>query len=139
MSRTRAAPEMDPERSMASSSAAFPGPSQPPEGKMIRMNRLVIIPLVVMAALLPRGVQAQATDAGIRGAIYDTAGAAVGGATVEARHQPTGRRFVTQSDATGRFVLLQLPVGGPYQVTARRIGYRPVEQDQIMLAIADVR
>jgi carboxypeptidase family protein len=73
-------------------------------------------------------LSAQATDASLSGNVTDSAGAAIAAASVEAIHQPTGRNFTLLTDSRGRFSFFQLPIGGPYLVRVRRIGYRPAQE-----------
>ena len=61
-------------------------------------------------------VFAQETTGGIRGAVYDAAGAPVAGATVVVTHVPSGTSTTTMTDANGSFSTRNLRVGGPYTV-----------------------
>lgn len=71
---------------------------------------------------------AQATDASISGMVTDTTGRPIE-AAIAVRHLPTGRRFEISVGRSGRFTLAQLPIGGPYRLEARAIGYRPTDQE----------
>lgn len=81
---------------------------------------------------------AQGTDAGIRGDARDITGRPIAGASVRVVNISTG--FTTQSIATaaGRFTFVQLPLGGPYTVTATAIGYRPATRTGITLNIGGI-
>src|ERR1035438_6830263 len=46
------------------------------------------------------------------------------GVSVEAVHVPTGTRYTTVTAANGRFVILNVRVGGPYTVSARIGGFK---------------
>ncbi len=74
-----------------------------------------------------RGADAQATDASVAGTVADTAGIPVA-ASISVLHVPTGRQFAITAGRTGRFALVQLPIGGPYLIRARAIGYRPADE-----------
>jgi hypothetical protein len=87
------------------------------------MSRLVA--LFGVAAISARIAAAQTVDASILGSVHDSAGAALANATVTAKNLATGVEWTVTTTSTGRFALLQLPLGGPYTVTARRIGSRP--------------
>jgi len=84
---------------------------------------------VVLAALgfaaWPAAVQGQTTDATVVVAVRSTGDEALAGATVEVRNTSTGfiARGHTMSD--GRATFRQLPLGGPYTVSANRIGFAP--------------
>jgi hypothetical protein len=79
----------------------------------------------VLAASL---ASAQTTDAAILGRVADMAGVPLPGVSVTARNAATGAEWRLATNANGRFAFVQLPLGGPYTVTARRIGYRPEAQ-----------
>ena len=78
---------------------------------------------------------AQSTDASIAGVVRDSAGHPLGGATVEVRNAATGFEASGGTDARGRFGFVQLPLGGPYRVSARRLGYRPAAHDGYELSL----
>ena len=66
---------------------------------------------------------AQSTDASITGLISDPAGEAVPRATVLLKNTATGFVTGTVSNADGRYVLPQLPLGGPCQLSVSFVGY----------------
>jgi len=88
---------------------------------MCRVLQLLCATFVVVA--WPAG--AQTVDASILGSVRDSAGVGVGGASVTARNTITGVETTINTTPTGRFAFLQLPLGGPYTITVRHIGYRP--------------
>lgn len=61
-------------------------------------------------------VVAQETTGAISGAVYDSAGSPVAGATVTVTHVPSGTTSTTVTDQTGQFSARSLRVGGPYLV-----------------------
>ena len=82
----------------------------------------------------PLAAQSQATTGVIRGAVTDSAGAAVPLATVTLRNLETNfQRTLTASDR-GVYVATLLPLG-TYEVGARRIGYRPAVQRGVVLRV----
>ncbi|GJG89480.1 Oar protein [Gemmatimonadetes bacterium T265] len=85
--------------------------------------------------MLARVAAAQTTDAAIVGAARDGAGRPLAGVEVTARDAATGFRTATRTDAAGQFSLLQLPLGGPYAVTLRALGYRAVTRAGYQLAL----
>ncbi|MCU0634812.1 MAG: carboxypeptidase-like regulatory domain-containing protein [Gemmatimonadaceae bacterium] len=92
----------------------------------------------LLLTLAGRTLAAQGTDATIRGVVTDSAGRAVAGAVIEVRNAASG--FVTQlaSTAQGRYLASQLPLGGPYRVTVRALGFTPIARDGITLNIGAV-
>ncbi len=67
----------------------------------------------------------QTVDASILGTVRDSGGGALPNITITAKNTATGVEWTVATTSTGRFAFLQLPLGGPYTVTARRVGYRP--------------
>ena len=88
----------------------------------------------VVIAAAPSTAQTQITTGVIQGAVRDSTGAVVPGATVEAVNLDTNLTQTRTSGADGRFVLLQLPPGR-YKVTFTLAGFRTVIQDDINLTV----
>ncbi|WP_434478772.1 carboxypeptidase regulatory-like domain-containing protein [Gemmatimonas sp.] len=99
----------------------------------------VVLAGLLMGLLSPLPVaNAQGTDASIRGLVADSTGAAVAGAIVEIRNTATGFLSIVRSSERGRFVATQLPLGGPYRVVARAVGFRTGAREGITLNIGSV-
>jgi hypothetical protein len=84
---------------------------------------------------LSRSTSAQTVDASILGVVRDSVGVGMAGATVTAKNTATGVEWSVSTTSTGRFALLQLPLGGPYSVTARRLGFRPQTKSDYQLSL----
>lgn len=93
--------------------------------------------LAAMLAALAGPLHGQTTDAAIAGLVRDSAGATLDDVTLELRDAATGFRTSQTTNRAGRFAFLQLPLGGPYTVTARRVGYRPESRGGIVLKLGD--
>ena len=91
------------------------------------------LPLACFPARLP----AQATEGFVSGQVRTAAGAPVVGASVTARNEATGTQQTRTTDARGRYVFPQLPIGGPYTISVRQLGYRPVRRTGLMLNLGD--
>src|SRR5262245_1506278 len=94
-----------------------------------------VLALFVVSAFGARVASAQTVDASILGSVRDSAGAPLANATVTAKNMATGVEWTVTTTSTGRFALLQLPLGGPYTVTARRIGSRPQSRSGYELSL----
>ncbi|GAB3549138.1 TonB-dependent receptor [Spirosoma fluminis] len=70
------------------------------------------------------GVMAQVTTAVINGQVNDDKGAPLPGATVVAIHEPSGSRYGTTTNASGRYTLPGVRVGGPFRITTTFVGFR---------------
>ena len=91
--------------------------------------------LACMTLALSTAARAQTVDASMLGSVRDSAGAALAGVTVTARNTMTGVQSTIETTAKGRFAFLQLPLGGPYTITARRLGYRPTTRSGYVLTL----
>jgi hypothetical protein len=58
---------------------------------------------------------------------------------VVAIHVPSGTQYVAVSRASGAYTLLNLRVGGPFRVTATRVGSQPRTQNDIYLTLGETR
>ena len=92
---------------------------------------------VVMTGLPAQLANAQGTEGFVAGQVRSASGEVVVGATVTARNQSTGTQQTRQTDARGRYVFAQLPIGGPYTLTVRQLGFRPAQRSGLMLNLGD--
>jgi hypothetical protein len=84
----------------------------------------ILAALAVFAFPSVAGGQSQATTGVIRGVVSDSGGGPVPGATITARNLQTNFQRTVQSNEAGAFAATLLPLGS-YELSARRIGYRP--------------
>ncbi|UOQ74725.1 TonB-dependent receptor [Hymenobacter cellulosilyticus] len=75
------------------------------------------------------------TTAAMKGVVLDAKGEPLPGATVVATHLPTGTPYGTATRSNGQFDLLNLRVGGPYEVKVSFVGYTTYSQGNIQLAL----
>jgi hypothetical protein len=80
--------------------------------------------------------QAQVTTGGITGQVADSSGAPIADATVEVLNPETGLRRVVTVNQRGNYTVLGLGPGGPYRVTFRAIGHRPVVREDVQVALS---
>ncbi|MEG3658163.1 carboxypeptidase regulatory-like domain-containing protein [Arenibacter palladensis] len=78
---------------------------------------------------------AQVTTSNIRGVVLDDEDIPLLGANVVAVHTPTGTKYGAITNEDGRFNLLNLRVGGPYEVTISFIGYKSQTDNDIFLTL----
>ena len=78
---------------------------------------------------------AQVTTSNIRGTVADDQGAPLLGANVVAIHTPTGTTYGAITNEDGRFNLLNLRVGGPYEITISYVGFRTQTQNDVFLSL----
>lgn len=94
--------------------------------------------LAVAAAGLSSGVQGQSqTTSAIRGSVVREDDTGVADATVTIRHTLNGTERSVLTDAEGHFTLLLLQPGGPYVVTASRLGFSEAMEEGIQLQVGE--
>ena len=77
------------------------------------------------------------TTSSMKGRISGANGVGVNGAVVSAVHQPSGTAYTVLSRSDGRFTIPGMRVGGPYQVTARAIGFERQTRESIFLNLGE--
>jgi hypothetical protein len=91
--------------------------------KYFRTAFSVAVALAMVAWASP-GYGQTVTTGTITGVVQDAQGGVLPGVTVTAVHTPTGTSYEAVSQGDGRFSLLNVRVGGPYQLTAALGGFR---------------
>ncbi|HVF88764.1 MAG TPA: TonB-dependent receptor, partial [Blastocatellia bacterium] len=84
---------------------------------------------------VPSASRAQTTST-IVGTVRDGTGAVLDGVKISARYVDTGHTRATISEADGRFVFPELPVGA-YEIRAEREGFRPLLRQGIRVTIGE--
>ena len=103
------------------------------------IRRSVLYLAVAGLAWAQPGFGQTVTTGTISGIVTDQQGAVLPGVTVEAIHQPTGATYEAITDGEGRFNLLSVRVGGPYQLTARLSGFRERQAADVQVALGEAR
>jgi hypothetical protein len=89
-----------------------------------------------LAAVLPGQLRAQGvTTAAISGMVANEQGQGIEGARIVVRHGGTGGTTSALTRADGRYFVQGLEVGGPYSITARRIGFAPETKEGLRLSL----
>ncbi len=82
--------------------------------------------LAAATSAIPSPVLAQGiTTGGIGGVVTDENGQVLGNVQIRVTNKATGAAAGSLSRDNGRYLVAGLEVGGPYEVTARRIGFEP--------------
>jgi hypothetical protein len=98
------------------------------------MRHALVLGLGLLAAT-PRA-EAQVTTGGISGQVVDSSGVPVADATVEVVNTETGLRRTVGVNQSGNYTVLGLTPGGPYRVTIRAIGHRPVVREGVQVPLS---
>ena len=91
--------------------------------------------LIAMACLLLAPFASAQVSASLFGLVTDPSGAVLSGTAVTARNLNTGFSRSTLTDASGRYLLVALPVGD-YEVHARKDGFAESVRTGVRLAVA---
>src|SRR5262245_40939777 len=94
--------------------------------------RQMLVAFVVL--VLPLAAQVSLGTGSIEGVVTDASGAVVNSARIEVKNVGTGVARSTETDSTGRYALLSLPIGD-YEVRAEASGFRPTVRSGITLVI----
>lgn len=97
------------------------------------MKKILFFCAVLFA--FSNNVQAQVTTSSIVGTVTQIGGEVVEGASVKAVHTPSGTTYSGMTNASGRFNLANLRVGGPYRVELSFIGMETATYDNIYLQL----
>jgi hypothetical protein len=96
----------------------------------MRISRWIAGIAVALAAVAPGRLQAQGVTTGaIAGLVTDESGRPLPAVQVVIRNRTTGFTVGAQTREDGRYRVQNLEPGGPYAVTARRIGLQPSTRD----------
>ncbi|QKG58493.1 TonB-dependent receptor [Hymenobacter sp. BRD128] len=75
------------------------------------------------------------TTSAVKGLVLDAKGQPLPGATVIATHLPSGTTYGTATRDNGQFDLLNMRIGGPYEVKVSFVGYETEVQNNIQLTL----
>ena len=101
---------------------------------MIKNLKTLLSVLMLMIAV---SVSAQVTNSSISGIVLDENGQALTGATIEAKHNPSGTLYGAVANVDGRFSIQGMRTGGPYTVSVSFIGYRKMIINDITLQLGE--
>ena len=90
--------------------------------------------LIVTLLTLSLSVVAQVTTSGITG-IVTAGGEEAIGATITAKHVPSGTVYRAVTNVNGRYTITGMRSGGPYDVEVSYIGYQTTKMTGFNLAL----
>ena len=92
---------------------------------------------VALMAWVRPGYGQTVTTGTLTGLVQDAQGGVLPGVTVTAVHTPTGTTYEGLTQGDGRFSILNVRVGGPYQLTAALTGFRNAVIGDINVALGE--
>lgn len=99
------------------------------------MKRIYTVVLLLLMVIT--GVMAQGTGTQIEGIVSSESEGRLIGANVFVKNESTGFSTGTVTDLDGRFLIQDLPVGGPYSVRVSYLGYGDFKAEKIQLSQGD--
>lgn len=93
---------------------------------------------ILLVGALVSNAFSQVTTAGLKGVVVDEKNEALAGASVIAVHLPSGTLYGVLTNEDGRFILSNMRVGGPYQVTINFVGYNKQVYNDVSLSLGNV-
>ena len=94
------------------------------------MNSLIALFFTVTAF-------SQVTTGTIIGVVKNAEGKALGGASVEAVHEPSGSKYRTTTTSEGRYTLPSLRIGGPYTISVSYVGFEKQVINDIIVQLSE--
>ena len=96
--------------------------------------------LLAIATLIAGTVAyAQVTTSSMAGKITDAQGEAVPGATIIAVHVPSGTQYYAVAGSEGRYTIMGMRPGGPYEVTVSLLGYQDEKISDVNLQLGETK
>ena len=93
---------------------------------------------ILLVGALITNAFGQVTTSGLKGLVVDEKSEALAGATIVAIHLPSGTQYGVLTNKDGRFILSNMRVGGPYQVTISFVGYKQEVYNDINLSLGNI-
>jgi len=92
--------------------------------------------LVLVFAFLPSLLSGQGvTTAAIQGSVLRENGSPIPGATIRLTNTSDGRRWEVATSVSGRYILEDVAIGGPYRIDVRALGYALGTRTGFVLAL----
>ncbi|PYO87801.1 MAG: hypothetical protein DMD66_09450, partial [Gemmatimonadetes bacterium] len=115
---------------------SFPLRRGPSMRWIVSVGRAVLAAAAVSMFAIPAAFAQGVTTGAIAGIVSDsTGGGPLDGARVVAVHGPSGTTYAAVTRADGRFTIPGMRVGGPYRVSASRVGYRQEVQNGVTVTL----
>lgn len=95
----------------------------------------MLLALAMMVGVSSRALAQGSTTASIAGSVKDNNGEALIGANVVVTHTKTGAKYGNIANASGRFRIPNVQVGGPYTVEVSFVGYEKTKKEGIYLTL----
>ena len=102
---------------------------------IVGIGRAVMAAATLSLFAVAPGLAQGVTTGAIAGMVSDSIRGPLEGARVVAVHGPSGTTYAAITRADGRFTIPGMRVGGPYRVSASRVGYRQEVQNGVTVSL----
>ena len=102
---------------------------------IVGIGRAVMAAATLSLFAIAPGFAQGVTTGAIAGIVNDSSSGPLEGARVVAVHGPSGTTYAALTRADGRFTIPGMRVGGPYRVSAGRVGYRQEVQNGVTVTL----
>ncbi|MGD1840796.1 MAG: carboxypeptidase regulatory-like domain-containing protein [Thermonemataceae bacterium] len=99
------------------------------------MKHLYLLLLIFLTAGLYTASAQGITTSSMTGVVTNDKGETLPGATVSAKHQPTGKEYGVVTNEKGIFYIRNMNVGGPYVIDVNFVGYRSFKLSEVYLQL----
>ncbi|QHT65797.1 TonB-dependent receptor [Rhodocytophaga rosea] len=98
-----------------------------------------LLPFLLLSFILCIGIRPGygqgVTTSAMKGIVLDANGEPLPGASVVATHIPSGTPYITATRPNGQYDLLNMRIGGPYELKVSFVGFKTYSQNDIQLTL----
>jgi len=102
---------------------------------MIMRKKISLLGLLLLIAGF--ALKAQVTSSSISGFVKNSKGEVLAGSSVKLTHTPSGTSYTTAAGKDGRFNLVNLIPGGPYEIEITNVGYTKYTESSVNLPLGE--
>ncbi len=99
------------------------------------LKRILFLIAILFAA--GSAAFAQVTTSVLSGNVRDSSGSPLAGASIVARHIPSGTIYTATSQSNGQYSIANMRPGGPYSVQISYVGFETERTDELYLKLAE--
>ena len=96
-----------------------------------------ILPLIVAIIFCSVQSQSQVTTSGMSGFVKGENGESLAGATVTAKHEPTGTVYTVVTKKAGEYNIANMNPGGPYTIMVTYVNYSSDKHEDVNLTLGE--
>ena len=105
------------------------------KSSLTNFSSIKALMFTALVVLFSNGLMAQVTTSGLSGVVADAKGETLIGASVLVVHLPSGTRYGSVTNESGRYNIPGMRVGGPYEITVTYVGYNEQKRSDVYLSL----